>query len=94
MGLYDKRGECGRGGIGRRAALRSLSGKPGGSSSLLDRTILLTLYVSQVIDSQALCQSRGLECFISLSLGYAVAIQSVLLSQKLDAHSIGYSPDI
>mgnify|MGYP004298000173 FL=1 len=42
MGLYDKPVECGRGGIGRRAALRSLSGKPGGSSSLLDRTILLT----------------------------------------------------
>ena len=40
MGLYDKKVECGRGGIGRRAALRSLSGKPGGSSSLLDRTIL------------------------------------------------------
>jgi len=62
MGLYDKGVECGRGGIGRRAALRSLSGKPGGSSSLLDRTILLTLYVSHVIDSQALCQSRSLEC--------------------------------
>ena len=29
---------CGRGGIGRRAALRSLSGNTGGSSSLLDRT--------------------------------------------------------
>ena len=55
MELYDKKVECGRGGIGRRAALRSLSGKPGGSSSLLDRTTLLTLYVSQAIDSQALC---------------------------------------
>src|SRR5436190_15705983 len=30
---------CGRGGIGRRAALRSLWGKLRGSSSLLDRTI-------------------------------------------------------
>ena len=30
---------CGRGGIGRRAALRSLSGNTGGSSSLLDRTM-------------------------------------------------------
>ena len=30
---------CGRGGIGRRAALRSLWGKTRGSSSLLDRTI-------------------------------------------------------
>ena len=30
---------CGRGGIGRRAALRALSRKRGGSSSLLDRTI-------------------------------------------------------
>src|ERR1700748_473721 len=29
---------CGRGGIGRRAALRSLWGKLRGSSSLLDRT--------------------------------------------------------
>ena len=29
---------CGRGGIGRRAALRSLWGKTRGSSSLLDRT--------------------------------------------------------
>ena len=45
--------------------------------ALLLGTILLTLYVSQVIDSQALCQSRGLECFISLPLGYAVAMQSV-----------------
>src|SRR5271170_1448275 len=31
---------CGRGGIGRRAALRSLWGKLRGSSSLLDRTKL------------------------------------------------------
>ena len=31
---------CGRGGTGRRAALRSLWGKTRGSSSLLDRTIL------------------------------------------------------
>jgi hypothetical protein len=30
---------CGRGGIGRRAALRSLWGNSRGSSSLLDRTI-------------------------------------------------------
>src|SRR4051812_40586032 len=30
---------CGRGGIGRRAALRSLWANPRGSSSLLDRTI-------------------------------------------------------
>ena len=30
--------------------------------TLLLGTILLTLYVSQVIDSQAVCQSRGLEC--------------------------------
>lgn len=29
---------CGRGGIGRRAALRSLWGNTRGSSSLLDRT--------------------------------------------------------
>src|SRR5690348_10144749 len=33
---------CGRGGTGRRAALRSLWGKLRGSSSLLDRTIGLT----------------------------------------------------
>ena len=32
---------CGRGGIGRRAALRSLWANPRGSSSLLGRTILL-----------------------------------------------------
>jgi hypothetical protein len=32
---------CGRGGIGRRAALRSLWGNTRGSSSLLDRTISL-----------------------------------------------------
>ena len=31
--------QCGRGGIGRRAALRSLWGNSRGSSSLLDRTI-------------------------------------------------------
>src|SRR6056297_1027722 len=31
--------QCGRGGIGRRAALRSLWGNTRGSSSLLDRTI-------------------------------------------------------
>ncbi len=37
-------GACGRGGIGRRAALRSLWGKPRGSSSLLDRTIYFTPY--------------------------------------------------
>jgi hypothetical protein len=30
---------CGRGGTGRRAALRALWGRPRGSSSLLDRTI-------------------------------------------------------
>ena len=34
--------KCGRGGIGRRAALRSLWANPRGSSSLLGRTILLT----------------------------------------------------
>ena len=33
--------QCGRGGIGRRAALRSLWGNSRGSSSLLDRTISL-----------------------------------------------------
>ena len=31
--------KCGRGGIGRRAALRSLWANPRGSSSLLGRTI-------------------------------------------------------
>ena len=34
---------CGRGGTGRRAALRSLSGNTGGSSSLLGRTIFIYL---------------------------------------------------
>ena len=33
-----RQGKCGRGGTGRRAALRSLWGKTRGSSSLLDRT--------------------------------------------------------
>jgi hypothetical protein len=36
---------CGRGGIGRRAALRSLWGNSRGSSSLLDRTIFLRIAV-------------------------------------------------
>ncbi len=36
---YTKPRQCGRGGIGRRAALRSLWGNSRGSSSLLDRTI-------------------------------------------------------
>ena len=35
-------GQCGRGGIGRRAALRSLWGNTRGGSSPLDRTILST----------------------------------------------------
>ena len=34
---------CGRGGIGRRAALRSLWGKTRGSSSLLGRTKFLLI---------------------------------------------------
>ena len=34
---------CGRGGIGRRAALRSLWANPRGSSSLLGRTIFLAI---------------------------------------------------
>ncbi len=38
---------CGRGGIGRRAALRSLWGKLRGSSSLLDRTNISLEYESK-----------------------------------------------
>ena len=37
--------QCGRGGIGRRAALRSLWGNSRGSSSLLDRTIPFRSYL-------------------------------------------------
>ena len=40
--LYVTFMDRGRGGIGRRAALRSLWGQPCGSSSLLDRTINLS----------------------------------------------------
>ena len=38
--IYVAPQTCGRGGIGRRAALRSLWANPRGSSSLLDRTII------------------------------------------------------
>ena len=39
---FTKPRQCGRGGIGRRAALRSLWGNTRGGSSPLDRTILST----------------------------------------------------
>ena len=49
---------CGRGGIGRRAALRSLSRKRGGSSSLLDRTITFPEIVPPDIGMPAAPTSR------------------------------------
>ncbi len=50
---------CGRGGIGRRAALRSLWGKTRGSSSLLDRTIFLIVPAPLDPSSGTRRQCRG-----------------------------------
>ena len=48
---------CGRGGIGRRATLRSLSGFPGGGSSPLDRTMFFVRFeiavVAELVDALA-----------------------------------------
>ena len=47
---------CGRGGIGRRAALRSLWANPRGSSSLLGRTIFSSKHL---ICQRIMCNRLG-----------------------------------
>ena len=60
---------CGRGGIGRRAALRSLWANPRGSSSLLGRTILLL----KPAESKAIFPSDALRVVMLPSLSRLAA---------------------
>jgi len=74
---YSETRGSGRGGIGRRAALRSLWGNPRGSSSLLDRTIFFFLKPDWFLVGTRRLNRRRQYCDLCLFAGRSVGIDSL-----------------